>query len=200
MSLETGDLDLHGLVSRLKKGGSLSRNELNTVRERLKEHAEGDDLYALARALSLGSPPATENVRLLEPFLTLATDDWGLHGVINALCLDWGLTSNYLDRLLEWASPPTWETHQSTAIAALSAIGAHLQSGDHRAAVSVLLQYLDSDSTAFETPATRRLYVDQVWGALDLWLRGPVALVQPSRFDADSDLYKALLAKFQAIR
>lgn len=202
MPLEEGDVDLRDLVSRLKKGGSLSRGELQSVRKRLAEAVQGDDLYNLARALGLGAPASSENVELLEPLLMApATDDWGLHGVINALCIDWGLGANYLDRLLVLAGPRLWESHQSAAIAALSAIGGYLRKNDDRPTIGTLLQYLECASRSSGTgkPASLHEYSNQVWGALDQWLRGRDALVQPTRFDPNSESYRRVLARFRAL-
>lgn len=51
-----------------------------------------DDLYNLARALALGAPPSEENVKLLDRLLDIGTEEWGLSGIIYALCRDWGTT------------------------------------------------------------------------------------------------------------
>ena len=190
------DLDLPAIVTRLKNGGKLRRDELETVKRRIANAPSDDDaLYHLARCLGLGAPPSNENVRLLEPLFSMSTEEWGLHGVIIALCIDWGLTRNYIGKLLEISGPRVWESHQSATISALSALGKYLQDRDDREVAAALLQYLEatSSSEAHLESAGLREYRNSVWHALDEWMRGRQAQIEPTNFDPDSEAFREVM-------
>jgi hypothetical protein len=197
------ELDPVAIVARLKEGGQLRRGELEGVKRRIADASPRDeDVYYLARVLGLGAEPSKENVKLLEALFSLSTDEWGLHGVVNALCSDWGLSRNYIGKLIEMSGPSVWESHQSATIAALSSLGTYLQCEDDRCAVAALLEYIDAAS---QTPTVResaslREYRNAVWHALDQWMRGREAQVDPTRFDPGSQIFRDAKERFSALR
>jgi hypothetical protein len=194
------ELDLPELVERLKHGGVLGPGELAVLKNKIVQ-ADGADpeLYYLARALALGTPPSAENIPLLERFLEQATDEWGLHGIIYALCIDWRLAKRYLTKLLELASPHSWETRQSAAIVAIGAIGIHLQSENDLATARDVLGKIENASEAVgrTSSASIREYRNALWRALDQWLRGSEAIVHPADYDADSMAIREVRARLR---
>lgn len=196
------ELDLPELVERLKHGGILGAGELAVLKNKIVQ-ADGADpeLYYLARAFALGTRPSAENIPLLERFLEQATDEWGLHGVVYALCIDWKLAKRYLTKLLELASLQSWETSQSAATVAIGAIGIHLQNENDLATARNLLGKIESASEEVERTGSVsiRAYRDALWRSLDQWLRGSEAIVHPSDYDDDSMAIREVRARLHRL-
>lgn len=191
-------IDLSAIIQRLKSGGKALPGELAIVRRRLLHAGPHEDIYQLARVLALGANPSSDDIGILEPWLSLDTDDWNLKGVINALCIDWSLAPTYIEQLIKFSGPESWKSHQAACIAALSAIGLYLQTHDDRQAVGALFDILASmpELEVGRTAQIQEHYEQLIWQALDQWMRGREATIQPSQYGRGSPLVAAAWERY----
>jgi hypothetical protein len=172
--------DPSDIVERLKKGGKIGREEIEFIRNRLRNLSPDDDLYSLVRAMGLGViTPSPEDIALVGKFFVVETDDWDLQGVIYALCDYWGLTEKYLDQLFSFSILENWGNYPSAAIAAISALGSYAYEKKDSRVFEKLLDLYDKDMELFNTGSSffRNQHLQLIYKALDIGVRGKEALV-----------------------
>jgi hypothetical protein len=177
------------ILAALKDGKAIPADVVAEVRRCLELGADEDELYRLARILAKSVRPTDHDVKLVERYLVPETEDWGLHGVVLALCHDWELTSRFSEVLVLFCDPRRWLSHQSTAIAALGCLGEYLAVAKDPHLVGKLIQYIDADSGSMAAMGRHSIkaYRDHVWHALDWWMRGPEALVRRTSYEPGSE-------------
>ena len=192
--------DLTRIVDRLKSGGQLTPNELSEIRERLK-NPDTNELSQLARALSLGTPPSEESIKLLEPFLSVETDDWALHGVIVSLCHDWQLASRYVSQLTSIAQVINWDAHQSAVIWAFSAFADYLEVYTDLVVLNHIFRQigLANEWLGRTQDLTYKTFGDAAWYPIDRWQRGKKAIFPRTELDTDSEMYQAAERRYLAL-
>lgn len=122
------DIDPGLAINRIKDGGRITGEELRFVKSHLRDPLADDDIGQLAYLLALSSLPNEENVALLEQHLNRSDDNYDLPAIVSALCGRWGLTSNYLEFLLEIVDYDRQDEECAAAsFQGLNALGAYLE-------------------------------------------------------------------------
>ena len=193
-------IDAADAVERLKQGGALSREELNSIKEQLSRSAP-TDLYNLVRAFALAAPASPENVALVAKFLEESRDDWDLQGVVYALCHYWNLTKTYLGPLTELLPSVKWPTHSSSATAAFSALGAYVSETRDPTVCRDLLTILDEDLSMASSGNAQFSFehLAACYAALDRAVRGKQAIIEQHKFKSVSDIRADVLSRAREI-
>lgn len=163
------------IFDRLKEDSKATANELATVRAKLKNPEDNEDIYSLLGILGLGTKPTQPDIALMEKHLMQDDDDWVIQGAIHALCDYWGLTKNYLDRLLFVTEAGNWEYYSSAAIASFSSLGRFLyKSGDPSVCTELLVRYDKMIEMQKELhPDFNKLYLNNLFESLHVGVEGP---------------------------
>jgi hypothetical protein len=189
-------IDAVDAVERLKQGGRLSHEELNSIKEQLSNDAP-IDVYNLVRAWALAVPASPQNVALVARFFDQSQDEWDLKGVIYALCDYWNLTDRYLRELKELVQATKWPSYSNAAIAAFSALGAYVNETKDPATCRELLTILEDD-LAMASCGDARFSFEHLaacYAALDRAVRGKQAIIERHKFKSVSGIRPDVLVR-----
>lgn len=126
-------MDLEGLLLRINSGKDLQRSEVEEVAalfawmhedHRVAQRISLDEVYSML--LVLGRAQIAEHRPLLERYLN-SKDPVTVSLVLEILCLDWGVTEEILERVLDFALGVSWDTEDDVRHTALKILGEYLQ-------------------------------------------------------------------------
>ena len=167
-------VDASALARELKFGGTVGRQDLAEVIQRLRSSAIDEDAHNLLRVVGLACMPNEENVALVARFLEDDVDDYARQGAIYALCEYWNLASDHFKRLLELSSPSKWVTASASSMAALNAIGRALFNSPQQETFRTLLDWLEGEISSSRVEE-RSVYIESLHKAIDVAMHGPDA-------------------------
>ena len=129
-------IDPEKLLISINSGQGITENELSKVAillESVDENLEGlglsvDDIYSLLLVISRAR--AEKYRYLLERFLE-SKDAFTVSMILETLCLDWGYTEEYLERILNFAIGVVWDDEDDVRLMAVKILGEFLYSELH---------------------------------------------------------------------
>lgn len=193
----TSDMSAESLLVKAKATGSLTPEERKFAYQSLINRNESTEIHALLRSLSLTSPPATRFVDLAEQIWNERESDWAVQGAIYALCVDWGMTEEYLPKLITEISLVNWQHSPSAGIASASALATYVAANKNKRLV------LDVLGTLAEVCEEERLgselfwstHLSCLWSIIEHAVDGTKAIYSATRVSTCSDIPKDTLAE-----
>ena len=129
-------IDPEKMLISINSGQGITDNELKkvaTLLESVDENLEGiglsvDDIYSLL--LVIARARAEQYRYLFERFLE-SKDAFTVSMILETLCLDWGYTEEYLERILNFALSVSWDEEDDVQLMAVKILGEYLHSELH---------------------------------------------------------------------
>lgn len=189
--------DAQKIVSNLKSGTSIKRDELSFIRTSLKSPLPDSDIHHLCRALALSVTPNKDDIALVEQYLSDSYDEWDIQGVIYALCNYWKLTANYIDKLIVYVDLEQWEDSPSAAIAAIGVLGDYLYENKNPTVLKSLLTAYEQSIELHNKGLLNfnRIYADTIYQAINASIVGRQAALDAIGFRFPRDVNLEIIEK-----
>lgn len=129
-------IDPEKLLISINSGEGITETELKkvgTLLESVDENLEGlglsvDEIYSLL--LVIARSRGEKYRYLMERFLE-SKDAFTVSMILETLCLDWGYTEEYLERILNFALSVSWDNEADVQLTAVKILGEYLHSELH---------------------------------------------------------------------
>ena len=163
------EIHLDDILSKLKSGISITRDENEFIFNKLNCYNSNEELEQAIRAFGLSANCTSDNVKKVEKFLE-SKSDIVLSGTVKTLCATsyWGLTENYIDKLKEFLSKEDAFELSETQIIVFSVMGEYLHSSSDINLFKFLyelfikeLEEFKIDRDYFQKARLERMYLKQ---------------------------------------
>lgn len=185
------------VLAKAKSGEGLSPDERVAVLAALRGRTESTEAHALLRSLSISGPPTPQLVEIAEQMWRIDNNDWWSQGAIYALCVDWGMTSNYIPWLVDGVSVNKWQRYPSTGIGVLSVLGSYLSKNHDSQILTILLSVLEEicQAESLGSELFWSTHLSCVWAAVEQAVRGADVIWDGPRVTSCRDIPEEILAK-----
>ena len=121
----------------------LTEDEIAIVAKELEENKLGEHSSTLL--IILGKSWDSSHQGLVEQFLTIKEDPILAEEALSVLCNDWGLTSQYVEQVLQFMQGVSWDTFEDCRLRATSIAGEYLRHSTEPRILRGLLEIFEDE-------------------------------------------------------